>query len=872
MGELTRFTLVRDIQRSESEPGSGVPLFPSRIEPGGLVFFDELRGADTNEAVVTACNGFLDRREYTAPESLSEHPIGMFSAWLRARGDRATFDEIYNESPIFNDPREDNDDDLWVDTRVALAQSFLVALLLSDTDAKVAPQIHRLLLAAALAVDVRLRRFELLERIAPPAALVAEVRGEHRADIGNHAADRPAREREVVFAAMRKRRILLPTWLSRYPERTLHTEGDLKRVSQLVREPAMSDFYVVEDEWHRYEAAEIAHIENLLPHEGKLRTHTRRTETETTESTETETTDVTEKDTQQVDSTEFSVNTQSEMKLSFGLDLSVDTAGQYGPTNVQTHLAAELDGSLQSAEQTAFRVSREVTNRASSRLSQRVRSTRTTRALTRITETNRHELDNTDGDNPVVGIYRWVEQVRRLRVMRYPNRYLLEFLVPEPAAWWRWLAKRGATKGVTVPKPIAFTANKLPASADNPELTAAAMTADPADAMPAYVTYAGRYSTVGVDPPPQSLVLATSVARSPGLKTNAGVTGIAAPNNEGALEWNKDSTIAVPGGWEATKWRATILAWHDSVFDYNDTLDVWVEVGAGTPVATTVGEGESMSRQISGEVGPISTGSVPIGVMLNAPIGYHIGVEVTCVPTTASVSRWQQRTYEAVRQAYDLRQAEYNEAVSAAQTRAGVSFTGLSPARAREVEQAELKKLVISLMRGSEPGAPQDPWNRGNPGDAPVLVLNRAPRDELMFLEQAIEWESMRYVHYPYFWAEQTQWEGLADLSAADPVFAAFLRAGSTRVVVPARPSFEDAVNFYTRTLIPWGGLGAPAPDEDGYLSIADEVAALGRGPVDGTQVGHSWEVRLATELTCLDDRGLPTNQAGRIPAPPDEP
>ena len=197
-----------------------------------------------------------------------------------------------------------------------------------------------------------------------------------------------------------------------------------------------------------------------------------------------------------------------------------------------------------------------------------------------------------------------------------------------------------------------------------------------------------------------------------------------------------------------------------------------------------------------------------------------------------------------------------------------MSITGLSPARAREVEKAELKKHVIALMRGRSPGALADPWTR--PTDsAPQLKLDQPPRDELMFLEQAIEWENMRYVHYPYFWADEAQWEQLADLSSADPLFAAFLRAGSTRVVVPARPSFEDAVNFYTRTLIPWGGLGAPAPDEEGYLSIADEVAAMGRAPLDGQQVGGSWEIRLPTELTCLSDDELPVNTGGRIPAPP---
>lgn len=46
---------------------------------------------------------------------------------------------------------------------------------------------------------------------------------------------------------------------------------NLLRRSRLVREPAMSDYYVIEDEWNRYKAAEIAYIENVLPHEEKAR-------------------------------------------------------------------------------------------------------------------------------------------------------------------------------------------------------------------------------------------------------------------------------------------------------------------------------------------------------------------------------------------------------------------------------------------------------------------------------------------------------------------------------------------------------------------------------------------------------------------------
>jgi hypothetical protein len=198
-----------------------------------------------------------------------------------------------------------------------------------------------------------------------------------------------------------------------------------------------------------------------------------------------------------------------------------------------------------------------------------------------------------------------------------------------------------------------------------------------------------------------------------------------------------------------------------------------------------------------------------------------------------------------------------------------VQITGVSPARGREIERSELKKHAISLLSGRLPNALVDPWNRPAAG-SPTLRLDLLPRDELMFLEQAIEWENLRAVHYPYFWATSSEWDDLANIESADPMFAQFMRAGSSRVVVPARPGFEDAVSFYVATLIPWGGVGAPAPDESGYLSIADEIQALTRPPKDGVQVGDSWEVHLPTDLTCLEADNLPTNDEASIPAPPE--
>ncbi len=84
-----------------------------------------------------------------------------------------------------------------------------------------------------------------------------------------------------------------------------------------------------------------------------------------------------------------------------------------------------------------------------------------------------------------------------------------------------------------------------------------------------------------------------------------------------------------------------------------------------------------------------------------------------------------------------------------------------------------------------------------------------------------------------------------------DQDFADFLRAGSARVVLAARPGFEDQVNFFVQYGILWGGGPMPAPGDPDYLSIADEIKAMQQRPTDVTVI-DTWQVRLPTTLIWL--------------------
>ena len=76
---------------------------------------------------------------------------------------------------------------------------------------------------------------------------------------------------------------------------------------------------------------------------------------------------------------------------------------------------------------------------------------------------------------------------------------------------------------------------------------------------------------------------------------------------------------------------------------------------------------------------------------------------------------------------------------------------------------------------------------------------------------------------------------------------------------------------FYLYTGKVWGGSQPPAPDDPGYLSVAQEIQALQKGADDGTPISPSWEVTLPTTLLWAgsDVATLPSNAAQTIPKPP---
>jgi hypothetical protein len=164
-----------------------------------------------------------------------------------------------------------------------------------------------------------------------------------------------------------------------------------------IRPLGIGDLQVVQEELLRYEAGEVAHIENILKSEHKTRIHKRLTESEETFVIETEDIKETEKDLQSTERFELQKEAQKTIESEMSIDAGVSVTGSYGPVSVTAHADFAYTQSTSESNKSASSYAKEITERSIEKLVQRTREERTLRTLERIEEINEHGFDNSNG-------------------------------------------------------------------------------------------------------------------------------------------------------------------------------------------------------------------------------------------------------------------------------------------------------------------------------------------------------------------------------------------------------------------------------------------------------------------------------------------
>jgi hypothetical protein len=318
----------------------------------------------------------------------------------------------------------------------------------------------------------------------------------------------------------------------------------------LARTPGITDLSVVKDEWNRYIPDQIANVVNVLPGEtlDSGSRHLEQTEQSQSTATAQSTTQTTENS--QTQSTTLAATATKDESLNVGVNGQVEVSAQYGPmVHVTASLGAQAQFSQSSSRSTSRTTATETVARAVKTVAQTVTQVQTSRTTIKDTSHEQHKLQNT-GKSVVVGLYRWLSIVHRVQLINFPNRFVVEFEIPEPGAWLRWALQNQPDTPWDHPDPGAFAVNNHdprldPADHTTPDPQATPL--QPTDLTPSVVAgLAARWRVQGIaQAPSATIVLAAAYSLTPQGSSNSSNAVFS------------DNTLAVPDGYYADTWVFT---------------------------------------------------------------------------------------------------------------------------------------------------------------------------------------------------------------------------------------------------------------------------------------------------------------------------
>jgi hypothetical protein len=592
-------------------------------------------------------------------------------------------------------------------------------------------------------------------------------------------------------------------------------DGRIPHTKGAVAPAGVADLLVVRQQLTGYEGADVAHIENVLRGERKLREHTRREESEVITLAESEVSTSEERELETTDRFEMTRETSTTIKEDAALKAGLNISGSYGPT-VEFAVSAEgsLSRSKEEATKTAASFSQDVTERSSRKIAERILERTTTRLTTETIEKNTHELNNVDGPDHISGVYQWVNKVYQAQMYNYGLRATFDFMVPEPAAFLVAAMNRAHAGTVTLTKPPPFTLTPAQVNESN------------------YGYWVQVYQAKDVAPPPE-------LYRTKSADFKAG-------GGEKKTDYNHSGQIALDDGYRAVFGSVgRVLNQWEGDFSLDVVLGRRTQrMGAGTWLWTTTLDDER--------------DTVPFALDTFHVAQVAVAIEVKCQRTERAMDKWRLETHAKLATAHAALVADYEEKLAALQLQAGVAIRGRNPAANQLSIRAELKKSCISILTDQHFDlfdAIDDSPTTGLPQVDLFEAAGEGPY--VRFFEQAFEWEQMTWVTYPYFWGRKDQWDERIAYDDPDPAFNEFLQAGYARVSVPARPGFEGAIDHFLTFGETWNGGPLPPISSPLYLPIADEIAERLDRPGAEEPQGEPWTVRVPTNLVHLrpDDR-----------------
>ena len=611
-----------------------------------------------------------------------------------------------------------------------------------------------------------------------------------------------------------------------------------------VNKLGLVDYRRVEQELACYVTGEVSRIENILASEFKERVsrslNVLERETEAIEelSAERQTdTETSQKLEMQAEASSV-ISEETSKAFDVGAGVSINLPANAGNLTTSASFNYNTSSSRQDSNSEAIDLARSITNRIQEKITQKVTSRRRSLSRQEFEDINKHGFDNRQGEEHVVGVYRWIDKILDNHLVNYGRRCVIEFQIPEPA--------RNLIRAQENSVPKEDFGKRRPR---NPKLLGMRR---PASVKPDnYRRFASYYGLSVPEPPAESITVARGFADSPVVGEDDGAAAAAASLNRSAA-YNE---IEVPVGYLARK--ATIREAY--FWEQLDPGNPWGGIGQ---IYVSVGDSYFATNDDPIEL-PDLTSTVPVGVLTVGVSAYVVNVSVECRVDERLFQRWQLDTYNTILNAYREQKAEYDNALE--DHKAKQQSADLNPRFKQQLMEKELKRICIEMLtRPFNVDVTADHYGPAEEGALFPLKLSPALDKHaatVRFFEQAFDWQLMAYIFYPYFYSDEKTWSVKLGMEMTrSEIFEAFLTSGMSRAVVPIRKGFEDAVMYYLQTGEVWFGAGFVLDvKNDLYLSIADEMMTGS----EETTIEYTWQSKLPTNLTILQSRSAALTEEG---------
>ncbi|MGD8781301.1 MAG: hypothetical protein PVH88_20350 [Ignavibacteria bacterium] len=492
---------------------------------------------------------------------------------------------------------------------------------------------------------------------------------------------------------------------------------------------------------------------------------------------------------------------------------------------------------------------KDIINRAAQIITQKVGFSRLSKHLHEHEENVIHQYNNENGEEDIIGIYRWINKIYKFKNIEYGNRVMLQIYCTNPAEYY--LKNEFQFYHVRDEyRPDEIHINEIKTLEQLGVKTFADISETPqgknkngnednggSDNKKYYLDLLEYYKISHFPSPPDA-----------GYHIEKNIEGVMP---------QEYSTLIIP--FEYTPVKASVNA------ELTDKVtQITVKIGEQEKVINNTGS-------VNYDLSPADLNGNKLPIYINATLKenknddsessggnttkenvellYTASLNITAGLKENVLNEWKYRIYILLKKGYRKKLKKYYHLVNYRRQTLSSGNAQLN----NDIVLQQLKNKCIEVLKNHYTkiinGGIIDP---GETDKTDIQNLIIGDPTFLQFIEHGIEWDKLTYYLYPEF-----ENPALYANHTIEQNFSSFLRSKSARILVPVKNDYEFSFLFSLSTGWLWPGKDIDSPAVLSNINIFNEIKNMEWAKEETEK--ESWEVTIPTSLTMLQKgSGLP--------------